>query len=344
MNELKIYQGDKLISGGVGGLPIGFAFQWPSLTPPPGSLPINGAELGRATYPELWAFAEASGNIIPEADWQTQAMTQSSVGHFSYGDGATTFRLMKVKDFAYDHKGAKTAPVMGNGKTLGLTDGNIFSGLMSGTTYPLSSYTGNYGQNVGVGNSGGILQTNRSVGVTPDPINSGLIANLDLATGEPQTWPWYIKAFDADVNPGLVNTTELAADVARLAGELNDTQGIESCFLYPNGGTATAPANVAINSRYVMDSPWPGYMVKCEAQVLRNGMWGFPGWYTAGNEIRALFVSANLLLPDNTIIIQTGIGAVTGFSPYDGNPFNLHTNLTTIPCRVYCEKGGPLPL
>jgi microcystin-dependent protein len=53
-----------------------------------GCLRLNGALLNRADYPALWAYAQASGNIVTDAVWSA-----SNWGAFSSGDGATTFRL-----------------------------------------------------------------------------------------------------------------------------------------------------------------------------------------------------------------------------------------------------------
>jgi hypothetical protein len=48
----------------------------------------NGAMLSRATYSRLWAFAQASGNLVTEAQWM-----DGRYGGFSTGDLATTFRI-----------------------------------------------------------------------------------------------------------------------------------------------------------------------------------------------------------------------------------------------------------
>ncbi|GJH39059.1 hypothetical protein CBA19CS91_39900 [Paraburkholderia hospita] len=57
-------------------------------TPRAGCLRLNGALVNRADYPALWAYAQASGNIVTDAVWSA-----SNWGAFSSGDGATTFRL-----------------------------------------------------------------------------------------------------------------------------------------------------------------------------------------------------------------------------------------------------------
>ncbi len=68
-----------------GGMSVGAHAYFPSTTPPPGWLKRNGALLSRTAYPALYAFAVSSGNIVAEGQWQA--------GMFSYGDGATTFRI-----------------------------------------------------------------------------------------------------------------------------------------------------------------------------------------------------------------------------------------------------------
>lgn len=49
----------------------------------------DGPEFNRATYAELWDWAQEFGRVVPEADWQSNLANRPS---FSDGDGATTFR------------------------------------------------------------------------------------------------------------------------------------------------------------------------------------------------------------------------------------------------------------
>ncbi|MCA8180995.1 phage tail protein [Burkholderia vietnamiensis] len=57
-----------------------------------GYLKLNGAELKRADYPALWAYAQASGALVSQADW-----AGGRWGCFSTGDGTTTFRLPEMR-------------------------------------------------------------------------------------------------------------------------------------------------------------------------------------------------------------------------------------------------------
>ena len=54
---------------------------------PFGWLPLNGSLLNRLVYPQLWAFAESSGNIVDEVDKPTNK------GSFGRGNGVSTFSL-----------------------------------------------------------------------------------------------------------------------------------------------------------------------------------------------------------------------------------------------------------
>lgn len=79
---------------------------------------------------------------------------------------------------------ATTAPVKGNGLTIGLDTGDYKGGLVAGGTSGQmaavpTSYGSNYGEVSGI--SGGLTST--SLGLTTDPTKSGMIADLTSATG-----------------------------------------------------------------------------------------------------------------------------------------------------------------
>lgn len=69
----------------VAAVPTGAVVQFPAITAPSGYLIAAGQLVSRTTYASLWAFAQASGNIVSDGAWQA--------GNFSSGDGSTNFRL-----------------------------------------------------------------------------------------------------------------------------------------------------------------------------------------------------------------------------------------------------------
>ncbi|WP_175752438.1 phage tail protein [Burkholderia ambifaria] len=64
----------------------------PRTTTRAGFLKANGAVLNRTDYPALWSYAQASGALVSDAEWQS-----SRWGCFSTGDGSTTFRLPEMR-------------------------------------------------------------------------------------------------------------------------------------------------------------------------------------------------------------------------------------------------------
>ncbi|MDR1276372.1 MAG: phage tail protein [Candidatus Accumulibacter sp.] len=75
-------------------IPVGMCATFPCTTPPTGWIERNGALLSRTAYPDLWAFAQASGNLL-SAD---SLWVEATKGKFSPGNGTTTFRIP-------DHRG-----------------------------------------------------------------------------------------------------------------------------------------------------------------------------------------------------------------------------------------------
>ncbi|WP_069705872.1 phage tail protein [Burkholderia seminalis] len=64
----------------------------PRTLPRAGFLKANGALVNRADYPALWAYAEGSGTLVSDDEWQ-----KARWGCFSTGNGTTTFRLPELR-------------------------------------------------------------------------------------------------------------------------------------------------------------------------------------------------------------------------------------------------------
>lgn len=146
-----------------------------------------------------------------------------------------------------------------------------------------------------------------------------------------------------------------APDLSNLANKdlSNLTQTGQDSFLerdfaiiYPNGGTAANPANVAVNSRYVEANPFAGYSVKCAAEVFYNNEWGeanFIGQFQSNSNRSGGVIATQL--NDGSIVIQTGEWFILRDSAIQGNPFNQTTgpDATARPCRVKVWKIGKIP-
>ncbi|MFY1855250.1 hypothetical protein ACOTBX_24940 [Achromobacter xylosoxidans] len=105
---------------------------------------------------------------------------------------------------------------------------------------------------------------------------------------------------------------------------------------YPNGGSAAAPANITVNSRYVVANPFPGYRVLCQLEIRANGKWGSPGGgfiVNTSGQIMGCYASQ---YDDGDIVVQTAVTYLTSDSPAaTGHPFQPNlSSFTTAPARV----------
>ena len=78
------------------GPPVGAIYPIAGVNAPTGTEPLWGQLIARITYPDLFAFAVASGNIITDAAWTGDPL---NVGKFSEGDGVNTFRLPNIRGY-----------------------------------------------------------------------------------------------------------------------------------------------------------------------------------------------------------------------------------------------------
>jgi len=63
-------------------------------TPPAGFLPMDGSLVSRASYPELWAFAQNNARLVSDINWSASLSSRPS---FSSGNGSSTFRVPDVR-------------------------------------------------------------------------------------------------------------------------------------------------------------------------------------------------------------------------------------------------------
>lgn len=165
-------------------------------------LPIQGTDKLLTKSFSVNALPLRAFNLIYD-DWYRDEQ-RCDYSYYNDGDEATTadkyFLLKRGKRFDYftstllepqlgdpvDIPLGNTAPVIGNGITLGLTDGTNNVAMLSANNSPARVYcsTGSgYGSNVGTSWTGGsAIYTETSIGVTTDPTKSGLVADLSNAS------------------------------------------------------------------------------------------------------------------------------------------------------------------
>lgn len=229
----------KGVGSGGSGMPIGMTFWWPGTTPPAGALAINdGPLLLREAYPQLWAMAQASGNIITEAAWQAQAAVQSSVGAFSTGDGATTFRCPRLRDTIVGPNADRPVGTYQNDAIRPIT------GTLRYDAWIVEA-TGAFAVEAGGTES---AATAGSLGSRVSLDVSRVVPVADENRSKRVAWLPCIKAFDTVVNTGELDWTALATT---LAGKVDRSDWVTlvagAAYRLPNGlivqwgqGTASA--------------------------------------------------------------------------------------------------------
>ena len=170
------------------GVPVGTIEYFAMPTPPAGYLKADGAAVGRQTYPELF---ETIGTTFGE------------------GDGSTTFNLPDLMDrFAQgsDVPGQKVEAGLPN-ITGEINIDNTLAGMShyEGALYPVKSS----------GYKNSLASNNNGTPVAFDASHSNPIYGASTTVQPPAlTLLPCIKAFDAATNPGLIDITELANEVA----------------------------------------------------------------------------------------------------------------------------------
>ena len=168
---------------------------------------FTGGSSNNWTVGELQIFKLGSA----EQWWQNQVTTYGVCGKFVYDSVNNTVRLPKYNSKIYT--GGGTAPIIGNGMTLGLTNGN--------TNYGLSGWGGDtfsqvipslYGTTIGSSGSDSSNQS-LSLGITTDATKSGIISDLSNITTSLDGY-WYIVI-------ATTTKTDVEVDLDQVATDLN---------------------------------------------------------------------------------------------------------------------------
>ncbi len=312
---------------GSAGIPVGTLFPYAGdvSTPPTGFLACDGSAVSRTMYPDLFSVLGTT---------------------WGAGDGSTTFNLPRSEDLVM--RGASATNPVGTylsaglpniegrfGRTIYTGDPTLFTGAFTQNTTDLSTF----------GGSGTAL---RSVSFNASQSNA-IYGNSTTVQPPAACVKFIIKAYDG-VTPGSAGI-----DLSQYASELGNkaSRGLDNltdagkdrflgddnfCIIYPNGGTAANPANVAVSTRYVESNPFPGYAVSCDVEVLYNGEWG---WYgqCSNNSYNHQAVASQL--NNGNIVLQTCGDDYAWNATYTGSPLSGTPKLP-LPCRIKVYKIGKL--
>ena len=163
----------------------------------------------KTTYPDLFTT---------ESLWQSEVQTTGVCGKFVHDTTNNTIRLPKFGNQIWSGEG--TAPVVGNGMTLGLTNGTLNVGL-DGT---LANYSPSalgcdsnlFGKDVGttVSQQWNTSGVGYGLGVTNDSTKSGLVAQLSDITTSLDGYYYIVIATSTKTN--------IQVDIDEIATDLNN--------------------------------------------------------------------------------------------------------------------------
>lgn len=304
-----------------------------------------GVLYNRATYSELWNYVQLKPSLlISEAEWQAKYVQTNGkfVPYYSEGDGTTTFRTPLLSAYPCG---------VNNVEDIGVYKEDTFKAHH----HQIMSSTGNTDAQMDMeGNATGFAGfSNGSRGYADSTPNMNGLSFVE-DTGDEETRPktmygiWVIKAVgvivdsigNTDIQGILNGVQQLQNQIAVLQNQVSDTNNFT--IIYPNGGTAESPANVAIATRYEEDNPFQGYYITCEAQLLYNEKWNTVGWLGLSANYK-YGVRATQLLPDDKIIVQTAKDYLLCNAQSMGHGLGEFGDISTpLPCRVLVYKLGKI--
>jgi len=167
---------------------------------------------------------DASANYFcSEADWQTAVTTYGVCGKFVYDSVNNTVRLPKYSNKIYTLDISSTAPVVGNGKNLGLNNSISDFGLLSASSGALVGYTKFAGLSVGTNLSEvsgyQLVASNPSMGVSTEAAKSGIIADLANITTSLDGYYYIVIA--------TTTKTNIQVDIDEIATDLNGKADVD---------------------------------------------------------------------------------------------------------------------
>lgn len=176
----------------------------------PGYLALNGQEVNREDYPNLWAWVQQQvGFLVEESEWQSKSISTAhngNVGKYSVGNGSTTFRLPNLGCRVRGGGEAGTAAGVGGNLDAGLPniEGSITashgtSGLVS--PYSIASGALYCAEPAG---SQGVVHANDNGARNPLGFDasrcSDVYGNAETVQPESTVGIWLVKAYHVPVD------------------------------------------------------------------------------------------------------------------------------------------------
>lgn len=196
-----------------------------------------------------------------EANWQTAVTTYGVCGKFVYDSVNNTVRLPKYGNQMITKTSAistaSTVPVVGNGVTLGLTDGTNTYGLSwnGGSPKYYATLSNDAGSSVGTSSGSNINGNGLTFGVTTDPTKSGLVADISSIKNYPLDCYYYIVI-------ATTTKTSIQVDIDEIATDLNGKADVD---------LSNVPSSKAIlMASYINGTSW--YRIYSDGWCMQGGL------------------------------------------------------------------------
>lgn len=202
-------------------------------TPWLGSIDLNNSYIKINDHAWWTGSSKVLNKFASESAWQSTVASKGICDKFVYDSANNTVRLPKWGTQAYTKAStlsitnASTAPVKGNGKTLGLTNGSSTAGLYgisADNNYHLFNPSA-YGTNVGSTPADISSALGKTFGITTDSSKSGIVAvTSSVASGSLTHFPlncyYYIVI-------ATTTKTEIEVDIDEIATDLNGKADVD---------------------------------------------------------------------------------------------------------------------
>lgn len=233
--NIKTVGGQSLLGSGDipsgGGMPIGMPFTIATTSSyvPDGCVPCDGSEYTRAQYPAFYDnYLIGTGTNVPKLKTTTYSAYNSAVSSYGYCDLIaldTTnqkFKVQTMPNGIYLGTAPSSLPVVGNGISLGLTNGTNNTGLVHHAGIGLSAYVGNYGMPINTPETGASIPSgNVGLGLTTDGAKSGMIANASGQFKVASDFKWFVCIANATVNESAMDWSAYQSGLASKVDKSN---------------------------------------------------------------------------------------------------------------------------
>lgn len=172
----------------------------------PGYLALNGQEVNREDYPNLWSWVQQQvGFLIEESEWQSISSAHNgNVGKYSVGNGTSTFRLPNLGCWVRGGGTAGTATGVGGNLDAGLSniEGGTNAATHPGGTYAswLSGAFYNTTQTESNKQVGGSYDLSDKVLMFDASLANDIYGNSETVQPESIIGIWLVKAYHVPVD------------------------------------------------------------------------------------------------------------------------------------------------